>query len=558
MVVYTFGSAADALTAGTLVFEKTSKPGAPDKWSLREAGKRADVLCSAGNPALPLHRNWRVARRPCPPASKPDSNALFVLLEAPTPVGAACEEDAAGATQAEADAVRFGAALVAAAGKVTSEPVEVFIGAKGSPDGKGTPLPFTQMWATVMANCSYANLITKCMVFGLTDEDPAAPYPLSLVLEDMHPAVSGSVSLETFGGKTRVKFRVANLGVSPLEAKTDPDFVPPPMVGGGAGGGGLGGTRFPIALPWANGDKAGFILFGGAACMPPTWVPDTHPDLRTANHPLSMASMADGLADGTIGFKVVPGKDKEGKPCDRVFLNREGYMGNVLTFWGDFGRTAEDQVFVVKAPSVHPGADAEATKAMGSMVAFPAAEDERSWRAVRRGLYAGIKDKVYKTGKKRPSEEALELAVREKYSIPGFDPENPPSDAKAEYVLNEATGKYEDQETHAVAHVVAWLKLNVEAPKSIQQLLTGIFLLNRPGDEFSCEPATVADVTPGRPVVTICEWSELKDQKGQRIVNYCKAVFLVPRDAIAAVSGGGAGGPSSLSSGFADASNFFG
>jgi hypothetical protein len=513
------------LKEGTVRLQTVTRPrsksavtGAPPPFALVDAltGKPIQPVLGHGahDPALsPV-----VANDPGPPASNPASKVLFCFVEVPV---------------ADQEHVRFiYDHLLCEVFRLKIVPDATTLA-----DVKArTQLPFSVpevnaatgqstgsygVWTRWFVDCPYATPIVE-MTRVEGEPSTSVTYPPERVLRGMHIAqVVDLTPFEVYKDKWCMNAIARLVSVDSTQANHDAEFVRPVRMG----------RSVKMAVPLLAAGVPGYFVLGSEdPTAAPAWVAaDDTAALATCRIPLTLETMATKLETDVIKFErktTTKATDKHPLGSVRTFLNDLSTESNVITVLGDFDTSRTDRPYVAVAPHVHK--DSLDQGSMSSLVSFPAKTDRDTWRRIHTKLYEQAIDTVLaKPGaRKRVSLETAQGLVK----FPGIDPavDDPTKPRTIDY--DEATDTYSHVGEDGIVreqHMVAYVKMRMEAPKGIEQLRTRFFEVNAPDEPFSAVEVDGREaVARGRHPLFITEWSELADMKGQRIILHTKFVLL--------------------------------
>jgi len=282
-------------------------------------------------------------------------------------------------------------------------------------------------------------------------------------------------------------------------------------------------------LPCTSQGVQGYVVFGGADKLPPAWHPAEGFDVSSFRKPYALPEAAAQYEAKQLALEMkvmeVATDAKTPPGTKRYFWNDKSTKGNVVAAFGSFDAAADQHVFLITDASMHTGKGVKPENpAWYTVAAFPNPADVRAFRGIRKKLYEEIVD-VCKKGKRT----RCMYQLRDKYVVPGFDPEEIEQDKKERD--EEEGGGDEDAPVEAPpgrpANFCAGLKLQVQPPGGITELQTQFYEVGPPAEPFRCTPMDGTTLKKGTRVVGVVEFSELKDCPGdvKRILLYTKYVF---------------------------------
>jgi hypothetical protein len=446
------------------------------------------MMFTMGDPALPAEQSPILANQPGPSKKNPASrvyNALYKLDGAEADAMMWCWDwIMASALKEQVFGAQY--TTLAALAEVVSLPFT-----KPDAEGKGE----YGVWVSwqLDAPAGFENLRTKFMVSRATPDEAVKmkilrQYDGTRMARGMH-----SSCLTEFGefrmwdGHFRgdAKGRVVLID----ESQALDDAAPMPTSAARATG---------YAFPY----NGGHIVYGTAAHPTPAFVTAGSEDISHCNLFMDIVQFTQLYKEGKVALTAV-----QVKGVTHYYYNIAGVKGNPLIAEGRLTDPAELQPYLMKTPAayVDPSKKPEDSfvldgSTIGALTAITDPEHQAAYTEAAELKLAQIFEmKVVGTGKKYDTLDK----IRGEVALSGGEPE-----------------KEGD-------HFYIWQKLNIKAPKDIEELRTQFWLISEPGEPWSCERIDGTTLVGGRCLMSGYEMSEVKRATGKwREVLYAKVVFV--------------------------------
>lgn len=354
-----------------------------------------------------------------------------------------------------------------------------------------------------------------------------SPYDgLRLMKDQRVPVLVELSEVSEYNGRFNCAGNARCVSIDAADAITDPDFVRPADS--------TSRSKPGYYFPWTG----GVVAFGNDAYADPTFLAEGS-DLSGLIPVPTIMDIRDRYRDKKVALTVVEVKPRaDGVPdpkrppgSKRFFVNDTERKGDLVTWEGNLLGPSETQPFLLKKPALHIKAAADSTT-FGALLAITDPEAVQGYRDVKSMLLDDIIDKgvlAAPGSKKRVSKDVAKVQC----SLPGIDPAE-----DDDYEEEEASASGAETKRR---NFCLWQKLQMEPPRGIKELQTRFYEISDPSQEFTCEKVDGYDLSAGKRVGTLYEWSELvKDGNNARIVLYDKYVFVSKGGA------GGGAGPSAL------------